>query len=95
MAALRICCEPKHHPPRGRRTPPAHRGAAVAYFGFNGFTVSTLSDTSFSQIAFDLAVTPALITTGLIWALALGAIGGLFPAVRAATLPDHGGVAGD
>ena len=70
-------------------------GAAVAYFGFNGFTVSTLSDTSFSQIAFDFAVTPDLITTGLIWALGLGAIGGLFPAVRAATLPITAALRGD
>ena len=62
-------------------------GAAVAYFGFNGFTASTLTDTSFSQVAFDFAVTPDLITIGLVWALALGAVGGMFPALRAATLP--------
>ena len=70
-------------------------GAAVAYFGFNGFTVSTLSDTSFSQIAFDFAVTPKLLATGFAWALALGAIGGLFPAVRAATLPITAALRGD
>ena len=62
-------------------------GAAVAYLGFNGFTVSTLNNVSFSQVAFDFAVTPALIQDGLIWALVLGAIGGLFPAIRAARLP--------
>lgn len=70
-------------------------GAAVAYFGFNGFTVSTLSDTSFSQIAFDFAVTPKLLALGFAWALALGAIGGLFPAVRAATLPITAALRGD
>ncbi len=70
-------------------------GAAVAYFGFNGFTVSTLSDTSFSQIAFDFAVTPRLLALGLVWALALGAIGGLFPAVRAAMLPITAALRGD
>ena len=70
-------------------------GAAVAYFGFNGFTVSTLSDTSFSQIAFDFAVTPKLLATGFVWALALGAIGGLFPALRAATLPITAALRGD
>lgn len=62
-------------------------GALVAYVGFNGYTVSTLSNVSFSQIAFDFAVTPALLRDGLIWALALGLIGGLLPAVRAARLP--------
>ena len=62
-------------------------GAAVAYFGFNGFTISTLTDASFSQIAFDFAVTTELMVTGLVWALLLGAVGGLFPAVRAALLP--------
>ena len=62
-------------------------GAAIAYFGFNGFTASTLSNASFSQIAFDFAVTPPLMRTGLGWALAIGAVGGLFPALRAAWLP--------
>ena len=62
-------------------------GALVAYVGFNGYTVSTLSNVSFSQIAFDFAVTPDLLRDGLIWALGLGAIGGLLPAVRAALLP--------
>ena len=62
-------------------------GAAIAYLAFNGFTASTLNNASFSQIAFDFAVTPELMRTGLSWALVLGAIGGLFPAVRAAWLP--------
>ena len=62
-------------------------GGAVAYFGFNGFTVSTLNQGSFSQVAFDFAVTPELLLSGLAWAVALGLLGGLFPAVRAARLP--------
>ncbi len=62
-------------------------GAVIAYLGFNGYTVSTLNNASFSQVAFDFAVTPDLLLTGLVWALALGTIGGLFPAVRAAWLP--------
>ena len=62
-------------------------GALVAYVGFNGFTVSTLNNVSFSQVAFDFAVTPALIQDGLVWALTLGLIGGLLPAIRAARLP--------
>ena len=62
-------------------------GGAVAYFGFNGFTVSTLNQGSFSQVAFDFAVTPDLLFSGLAWAVTLGLFGGLFPAVRAARLP--------
>jgi len=61
-------------------------GAAVAYFGFNGWTVSTLGG-SFSQVAFDFAVTPELLVFGIVWAVGLGLVGGMFPAVRAARLP--------
>jgi putative ABC transport system permease protein len=60
-------------------------GAALAYVGFNGATISTLS--GFTQVAFDFTVTPGLVLTGIIWAVALGAVGGVFPAVRAARLP--------
>lgn len=62
-------------------------GAAVAYLGFNGFQTSTMNWSSFSQISFSFAVTPALITLGLGAALLMGLLGGLFPAVRAARLP--------
>lgn len=62
-------------------------GASIAYVAFNGFTVSTLNASSFSQIAFDFAVTPELIGLGLVVSLVLGLIGGLFPAIRSATLP--------
>ena len=70
-------------------------GGAVAYFGFNGFTVSTLNQGSFSQVAFDFAVTPQLLLSGLTWAVALGLVGGLFPAVRAARLPITSALRGD
>ncbi|MGH8117100.1 MAG: ABC transporter permease, partial [Rhodanobacteraceae bacterium] len=36
---------------------------------------------------FQFQVTPALVWNGLKWALAIGFVGGLFPAVRAARLP--------
>jgi putative ABC transport system permease protein len=62
-------------------------GGAVAYFGFNGFQTSTLNWQSFSQVAFAFRVTPALLVSGIVIALAIGLIGGLLPAVRAARLP--------
>lgn len=62
-------------------------GGAGAYFGFNGYQTSTLNFQTFSQVAFAFRVTPELLVTGLIYALLLGLVGGLFPAVRAARLP--------
>ncbi len=62
-------------------------GALLAYVGFNGYETSTMNFSSFSQIAFAFRVTPALLTQGLIWALFIGFIGGIFPAIRAARLP--------
>jgi len=61
-------------------------GAGIAYALFNGYSVSTLGG-NFTQIAFNFAVTPALVMQGLVWALVIGFLGGLFPAVRAARLP--------
>ena len=62
-------------------------GGAAAYFGFNGFTTSTINWQSFTQVAFAFAVTPKLLVQGLIYSLLMGLIGGLFPAIRAARLP--------
>lgn len=61
-------------------------GALVSYTLFNGMSVSTLGQ-NFTQVAFSFAVTPALVVRGLLWAVAIGLLGGLFPAVRAARLP--------
>jgi putative ABC transport system permease protein len=62
-------------------------GGALAYVAFNGYQTSTMNFQTFSQVAFAFMVTPALLMMGLIYALALGLIGGLFPAIRAARLP--------
>ncbi|HEY4556295.1 MAG TPA: ABC transporter permease [Lysobacter sp.] len=62
-------------------------GAVLAYVLFNGYSVSTLSPGSFTQVAFNFAVTPALVLQGLLWALAIGFLGGLMPALRAARIP--------
>jgi putative ABC transport system permease protein len=61
-------------------------GAAISYVLFNGMTVSTLGQ-NFTQVAFSFAVTPDLLVNGLGWSVAIGLVGGLFPAVRAARLP--------
>lgn len=62
-------------------------GAALAYLAFNGFTVSTLSQQSFSMVAFEFSVTPTLIVQSLVLSVVLGFIGGIFPAFRAVFLP--------
>lgn len=62
-------------------------GGAIAWLMFNGATVSTLNNASFSQVAFDFAVSPELITRGIVLAMMLGLVGGLLPAWRAARLP--------
>ena len=61
-------------------------GGAVAWGLFNGYTVSTLG-ADFSQVVFRFHVSPALLVQGLKWALAIGFIGGIFPALRAARVP--------
>lgn len=64
-------------------------GAAIAWAIFGHFTASTSASAgfSFTQTIFEFQVTPALVWNGIKWALAIGFIGGLFPALRAARLP--------
>jgi putative ABC transport system permease protein len=61
-------------------------GALAAYVLFNNMVVSTLG-ANFTQVVFRFAVTPALVVDGLIIAVAIGMVGGLLPALRAARLP--------
>jgi putative ABC transport system permease protein len=61
-------------------------GGAIAWLIFNGYSVSTLSS-NFSQVMFQFRVSPDLLWNGLKWALGIGLVGGLFPALRAARLP--------
>lgn len=61
-------------------------GAFIAWLIFNNYSVSTLGS-NFSQVVFQFSVSPALLWTGVKWALAIGFIGGMLPAVRAARLP--------
>jgi putative ABC transport system permease protein len=62
-------------------------GGAGAYLAFNGYQTSTMNFQTFSQVAFAFRVTPSLLATGLFYALSIGLIGGLLPAIRAARLP--------
>lgn len=61
-------------------------GAALAWLLFDHYTASTLGD-NFSQVVFSFRVSPSLVGTGLKWALIIGFVGGLFPALRAARMP--------
>ncbi len=61
-------------------------GGLIAYVLFNNMSVSTLGS-NFTQVAFNFAVTPALMEKGLSWALAIGLLGGLPPALKAARQP--------
>ncbi|UHH09647.1 ABC transporter permease [Luteimonas fraxinea] len=61
-------------------------GGFVAWLVFDGYGASTIAG-GVGQMTFDFLVTPTLLWSGLKWALAIGFVGGLFPAVRAAQLP--------
>jgi putative ABC transport system permease protein len=62
-------------------------GGGVAWLAFDGYQTATMNWQSFSQVAFAFAVTPSLLLRGLLYAMVMGLLGGLFPAVRAARLP--------
>lgn len=62
-------------------------GGIAAYLGFNGYQTSTMNFQTFSQVAFAFRVTPALLVMGIVYALMMGLVGGLLPAIRAARLP--------
>ncbi|HEY3730930.1 MAG TPA: ABC transporter permease [Steroidobacteraceae bacterium] len=61
-------------------------GALLTWVVFDHYTVSTLGQ-NFTQVVFAFQVTAPVLWTGLRWALAIGLIGGLFPALRAARVP--------
>jgi len=61
--------------------PGALLGAALAWVLFNGLSASPFG------YSFRLEVTPALALLGVIWALVMGFIGGILPAMRAGRVP--------
>jgi putative ABC transport system permease protein len=61
--------------------PGALLGGALAWVFFNGLSASPFG------FSFQLAVTPPLVALGIVWAIGMGLIGGLLPALRAARVP--------
>jgi putative ABC transport system permease protein len=53
----------------------------------NGFTTSTMNFQTFSNLAFAFKITFDLLLMGVLFALVMGVLGGLLPAVRAAVRP--------
>ena len=62
-------------------------GGLLAWMAFDGYQTSTMNFQSFSQVAFAFAVTPSLLLRGLSYAVGMGLLGGLLPAIRAARVP--------
>jgi putative ABC transport system permease protein len=58
----------------------------IAVLPLNGFTAGTMNWQTFSHLAFAFRVTPGLLVAGVIFALFMGFVGGVLPAVRAARL---------
>jgi len=60
---------------------------AVAVLPLNGLTTGAMNWQTFSHMEFAFKITPILLLSGLIFALIMGVLGGLPPAVRAAQRP--------
>ena len=62
-------------------------GAGLAWLAFDGYRAATLNWASFSAITFAFDVNLKLLVQGIIFAMVIGLIGGLLPAIRAARQP--------
>ncbi len=62
-------------------------GAGLAWLAFDGYRAATLNWASFSAITFAFDVNFKLLAQGIIFAMIIGLIGGLLPAIRAARQP--------
>ena len=56
-------------------------------FGTHGYSTSVSNMQSFSEVAYAFRITPRIIASGMVFALVVGVVGGLLPALRAARLP--------
>ena len=59
----------------------------IAVLPLNGFTTGAMNWQTFSHLAFAFKITPTLMVGGIIFALGMGVLGGLLPAVHAARQP--------
>ena len=59
----------------------------IAVLPLNGLTTATMNWQTFSNMAFAFKITYELLIGGVIFALVMGIVGGLPPALRAATRP--------
>ncbi|MGA8074649.1 MAG: ABC transporter permease [Candidatus Acidiferrales bacterium] len=59
----------------------------IAVLPLNGLTKGAMNWQTFSYLAFAFRITPLLLAMGVVFALAMGLIGGVPPAIRAATRP--------
>jgi putative ABC transport system permease protein len=59
----------------------------VAVLPLNGMTTQTMNFSTFSNLAFAFKITFDLLAMGVIFAMAMGVLGGLLPAIRAAVRP--------
>jgi len=50
------------------------------------FTISTTNFTSFAELAFSFALTPKIVVNSVIFALAMGLVGGFLPAIKASRM---------
>ena len=62
-------------------------GAGLAWLAFDGYRAATLNWASFSAITFSFDVNATLLVQGIVFAMVIGLVGGLFPAIRAARQP--------
>jgi putative ABC transport system permease protein len=69
-------------------------GAAVAYASLNGYAASTLGigskmavSSTTPQVFFHFLVSGSIMAEAVLWAIAMGVVGGLYPALRATRMP--------
>lgn len=62
-------------------------GGSLAWILLDGHQTTTLNWQSYTQVAFAFAVTPGLLAHGVVYSIAIGALGGLLPAMNAARVP--------
>ena len=59
----------------------------LAVLRLNGWTTGAMNWQTFSHLAFAFKITPVLLVIGVVFALAMGVLGGMPPAIRAASRP--------